>query len=184
MKPSSKLYLVLLTLVANCSIAQDREMQIINLEDLSLGNVNIVIEIDSVSSHGYYRYINKKSITEEFGQPDEIQTKNDDLIETEIIRLRYGASYIEFFDHSFGEGLNQNEYSLFSIELNDAQLWLQYRNEILKVGKKLPIFYRQVDDNNESVVMLRRGLLNQTSDYVLKIKFEGETVSRITAAFD
>ena len=184
MKPSSKLYLVLLTLVANCSIAQDREMQVINLEDLSLGNVNIIQEIDSINDNGYYGYINKKSTTKEFGQPDEIQTRNDDLMETEIIKLRYGASYIEFFDHSFGEGLNQNEYSLFSIELNDAQLWLQYRNEILKVGKKLPIFYRQVDDNNESVVMLRRGLLNQMSDYVLKVKFEGERIKSITAAFD
>ena len=128
--------------------------------------------------------MNKNSITEEFGQPNEIQTRNDDLMETEIIRLRYGSSYIEFFDHSFGEDLDQNDYSLLSIELNDARLWLQYRNEILKVGKELPIFYKQVDDNNESVVMLRRGLLNQMSDYVLKVKFEGERIKSITAAFD
>ena len=105
-------------------------------------------------------------------------------METEIIRLRYGASYIEFFDHSFGEDLDQNDYSLFSIELNDARLWLQYRNKILKVGKELPILYKQVDDNNESVMMLRRGLLDQISDYVLKVKFAGEKIKSITAVFD
>lgn len=184
MKLSDKFYLLLLTFVTNCSIAQDLGTQVIDLEILNIGNINIVQKIDSVGNSGYYRYINKESFISEFGQPDEVQTRKDDLMETEIVRARYGTSYIEFFDHSFGEGLDQDEYSLFSIELNDAQVWLKYKDELLKVGKQLPAYYKQVNSNHECTVMLRRDKLDQVSDYVLKIRFEGERISRITAAFD
>ena len=184
MKPLDKFHLLLFVLVTNCSIAQNRGIQAIDLEELSIGNIDIVQGIDSANNIGYYKYIDKKSVINEFGEPDEMQTRNDDLLETEIVRVKYGASCIEFFDHSFGEGLDQNKYSLFSIEFSDAKVWLKYRDQIIKVGEELPAFYEQINDNNEAVITLRRGILDQLSDYVLKVRFKGKKVSSLTAAFD
>lgn len=73
MKLLIKPYLLLFLLATNCSVAQEREINAINIDELYVGNINIVQEIDSVNDNGYYKYIDKKSIVDEFGLPDEIQ---------------------------------------------------------------------------------------------------------------
>lgn len=180
----NKFYLLLIILMTNCSVTQGNDTLVFNLEELRIGSIDIVRGIDSINGNGYYKYVDKKIIISELGQPDAIQARNDDLMETEILRMKYGLSYVEVFDSSFGEGLNQNEYSLFRVELNDAAVSLIYRGSILQVGREAPNFYEQKDKSGEAVISLRRGSLGQVSDYVLKIQFRGKRISCITAAFD
>ncbi len=92
---------LLMALTTNCSIAQGNQVQSINIEDIMIGRSSILQKVDSIDRNGYYRYTDKRSFIHEFGQPDEIQTRNDDLMETEIVSMKYGTSYVEFFDHSF-----------------------------------------------------------------------------------
>ena len=64
------------------------------------------------------------------------------------------------------------------------RLWLQYHGQVLRVGSPWEEFYRRVDDSGRISIPLKRGRLNQISDYTLTVEFEEDQVTSISAAFD
>jgi hypothetical protein len=135
------------------------------LEDIKICDTPIVKGLDTSQNITHYQYISKSDFTSAFGEPDNKQSRISELYETEIVKLTYGLSSVEFYDYSFGEGLPEEEYKILGIELNDSSLWLSYDNEKIVVGKRLDSFYSPKEEDDKVYLELRRGELNQVSDY-------------------
>lgn len=170
------------TIVSSCSV-QTESTPSMNIEEIKIGGESVLDSTYSVNQINYYRYINSKHIVKTFGEPDKTQLVVDELMETEILRLIYGNSYIQFYDHTFGGGLAPEHFSLYSIDFNDSRLWVEYLGDTLKVGQKFGKFYPYINEEEIVVVTLNKALIKEVSEYILTVEYEEEIVKRIYTIF-
>jgi hypothetical protein len=157
-------FFLIVFFATNCSFAMQDKLQKIDLEELKIGELLVFKKVEYANGKGYYRYISQDTFLEKFGKPDDIIARMDELMETEIIRMMYGKSYIEFFDHSFNSGLDRKEYSLYSINFEDDNLWVSYQDDFFKVGAEQKSVNGTVDNQGQLIFLLNRGKLNELSD--------------------
>jgi len=165
-------------------VAQNNQFDSLNLEDIRIGEIKVLESLETANDIEYYRYVSKEKIESFFGPADRMVSRNDELMETEIIRLKYGKSYVEFYDHSFGAGIKEDDYSLYSIALMDDRLWLEYEGEIIRVGLESTNFFANTNEKGQSEIVLKRGILDEISDFILKIGFEEQKVNSAIMIFD
>lgn len=178
-------FLLILIFKIGMLTAQENQDMFINIEDIHINSVKIFRGVDSTSRNKYYKYLDMKTFIDSFGQFDKIVTRNDEMMETEIVRLIYGSSEFEFFDHSFGEGINRDNYTLYSFEISDKNFWLEIEGEVIRPNIIIDYFYENVDSfDNSTRILMKRKILNETSDYILLVEFNDKKISKISAILD
>ncbi len=182
MKQSISVFVVVILTNSSC-LSQDIKPHLY-IEEIKLNSLPLVKGVDTIQDTNYYNYITKSDFTQFFGEPDHMQIRISEMYETEIAKLTYGSSHIEFYDPSFGEGISEDQYKLLSIELNDSSLKMIYRDKEITVGKELPSFYSLNKDDEKVFLELRRGKLDQISDYACILHFDGTILRKVVAYFD
>jgi hypothetical protein len=175
-------FFLIIIFITNCSLKSQDSAQKINLEEFTISDLPIFEEVEYLNGKGYYRYIALSRFTGMFGQPDQIISRMDELMETEILRLIYGQSYLEFFDHSFTGNLGRENYSLYSIRFEDDKFWVGDKDKSFEVGDRRPSDAEKAED--QQIYLLNRGKLTELSDYVMTIEFENDEIKSIRATFD
>ena len=175
---------LLTTLLLSSSCFSQGSGPYLSIEEIKINGLPIVKGVDTTQKIAYYVYIDQSDLTEIIGEPDDVSIRISESYETEIVKLTYGSSHVEFYDSSFGEGLSKEKYELLSVEINDSTLWLTGKDQKMMIGKSLPDYYSLDGDDDKVLLELRRGKINQVSDYVCTLKFKDRKLQKIVAYFD
>jgi len=178
------LNVLLIFLITGCSQAQNNSTDGLFVDHLAFKNVSIVDHVDTVAGQPYYRYISQSKIIGLFGNPDKKIRRVDELMETTIVRLIYGKSYLDFYDHTYNDDINEDEFSLLALQFSGPELSLKYNDGVISVGESIPDVFNLDQNKEQHLLSLNRKILNQKSEYFLRIELENDKVTELGATFD